>query len=187
MAEDEEIEGNSPLAFLEKSHCISIILALSHKGIMNRNQLYDELGQTISIVIKRIDLLIEKEVIYEFKMPVKPFAKNMVLTEKGKQIAHHLEEIEKKVKIPGTGKIKRINFPVEELTNTQPHNDPEFWKKYINQMKEDASKITCSRCGEITYLAKDGNKSYWVCTHCGQRDKAKSDDIRTVVLAEHYG
>lgn len=187
MVEEEEVSDGSPLAFLEKSHCISIILALSRNGILNRNQLYDELGQTINIVIKRIDLLIENEVIYEFKVPVKPFAKYIVLTEKGHKIAEHLKVIEEVVKVPGTGAIRRINLPYKEVFNlVVPDENADHFREFVRNNKKEASGIKCSRCDSITYLARDNKKYYWICVHCGNKEKADQDDILTVAVAEHY-
>lgn len=183
----EENDDSEPLAFLEKSHCISIIQTLARNGMMNRNQLYKELGENINIVIKRVDLLLSREIVHEFEIPVKPFAKYLALTEKGRSIADHLDAIENILTIPGTVNVYRVNFPFDmdteeiKLAEKQPN-----FKEYVRRKKEQAPDIKCKKCGELTYLAKDKKKYVWVCMHCGYKVKAEFDDIATVAVAERY-
>lgn len=173
-------DGVNPLKFLEKSHNISIIMALYKNGMMNRNQLYDELGETINVVIKRINQLIENDLIYEKEMKVKPFTKGIALTTKGREVANELEKIKKILSKDIPNKSWRVNYPfkIDEELMLQVHpGDPEYYRVFI----ED---LSCNNCGADTFLMKDKDKFAWVCFKCGSKKDADIEDAKRLLLWE---
>jgi DNA-binding HxlR family transcriptional regulator len=92
------VDESEPLAFLEKSHCASILLVLYRKGIMCHNELFAELGETYNVVVKRINFLVGCGLVSEYVMVVRPFRKDVKLTDRGLFVASKLEEIERILK-----------------------------------------------------------------------------------------
>jgi len=179
-------DESAPLAFLEKSHCVPILMALYKKGMMNRNQLYNELGQTINIVIKRINFLIEKELIIEYKMKVKPFAKFIDLTPKGREIAKCLQHINLTMTEKGlTYSIyeRRIHIVIssEDIDNNWPIKgeswDPEI-NKYNHPIKLFDNYMLCPKCNIKLHMINDNNQYVWLCFNCGYKEMV---NIKTAI------
>jgi DNA-binding HxlR family transcriptional regulator len=175
-------EEVSPLTILEKSHNISIIMALFRNGMMNRNQLYQELGETINIVMKRIDLLTEHELVYEKKMKVKPFTKGIALTYKGRDVAKELDKIEKTLKSPTLNITYRVNYPFKTDKELEEEVGPEKDSHFYYEVFLE--KLQCNKCRSKTFLMKDKNKFVWVCFECGNKVDADIEDAKRLMLWE---
>jgi transposase-like protein len=179
---------SEPLSFLEKSHCVPIILALYRNGMMNRNQLYGELKETINVVIKRIGFLIDQNLIFERDMKVKPFAKYIGLTGKGITVAKKLVEIETVMETPGTGPISHLHIALipdirEEPMFVNPSKPQVIIK---NPKKEYKELIECPICGSERYLIESISKTTWICFKCGTKfDAILEDAIKLAFLEEH--
>ena len=163
-------DESAPLAFLEKSHCVPILLALYRKGMMNRNQLYKELGQTINIVIKRINFLERKGLICEIEMKVKPFAKYIDLTRTGYAIAESLCGMENIAKLP----IKQIHsrvhlgfnpYPIIDKIPDEFEPNPEDHTFYHIKWED----LNCPKCKKEMHLLYDEDDFFWLCFDCGTR------------------
>jgi len=180
-------DESAPLAFLEKSHCVPILIALYRNGMMNRNQLYAELGQTINIVIKRIKFLKDRELIYEIEMKVKPFAKYIDLTGKGKAVAQRLSEIEAIVDRLGTGDIGfvHVHFPRQEVLVSFGLFEHEVESAIdFDQINWPDSK--CTTCKKQMHLIQDKEEYNWICFKCGTRKKATKREAMEAWLISNY-
>lgn len=175
-------EDVNPLTMLEKSHSISIIMALYRNGMMNRNQLYQELGETINIVMKRIDLLIENELVYQKKMKVKPFTKGIALTYKGRAVARDLEKIEETLKHGTLNIMYRVNYPfkADEEMKEEVFSEKDSHSYYEIFLE----RLLCNKCKSKTFLMKDKNKFVWVCFECGNKVEADIEDAKRLMLWE---
>lgn len=171
---------SEPLSFLEKSHDVPIILALNRNGMMNRNQLYRELNETINVVIKRIDFLKSANLVFEREMKVKPLAKYIGLTEKGQKVAIKLLEIQRTMESPSTGFIGHLQMPIipdpdidEEAEKEYEQDNPPPEPKEL--IKEYKKLITCPICRSERDLIMIKGEPTWICYRCGAKDIA---DIR---------
>lgn len=183
-------DGAAPLAFIEKSHCVPILLTLYKNGMMNRNQLYSELGQTINIVIKRINFLIISGLIKEYQMKVRPFAKYIDLTPKGLLIADLLEQMnsvitghqnnyERRVHIIFDNKEVAMNYgSVFKL----PSDSIGKFAKCYSEIFE--SYEMCPHCQTKTHLLKKGEKYYWLCFNCGNKKVISELEAKSIWLKE---
>lgn len=178
-------DESAPLAFLEKSHCVPILLALYRKGMMNRNQLYDELGQTINIVMKRIHLLIDINLIEERKMKVKPFAKFIFLTSKGWDIADSLEHMEQIMNRPIYRKSKRIHLGDNPFMNVLDQSFDDETEDTIQLTEIDWSNYNCPNCKAEMHLFKDEDRFTWICFDCGTRKPSSIDEAINASLSEN--
>jgi len=171
---------HDPWEFLGKSHCVPIILALDKDGMMNRNQLYQKLGGTINIIIKRIELLKELGIIEEYRMNVKPFAKYIDLTVKGITIAHGLQQIitsshEKKSKYERKVHI-RYWHALDTLDGRQTGD------VMIKRFEENEY---CPICSKPTHLLKDKDEYVWECFNCGLRKEIDENEAMEMALIEY--
>lgn len=179
---------SEPLSFLEKSHCVPIILALHRKGMMNRNQLYNELKETINVVIKRIPILIDLGLVFEKEMPVKPLAKYIGLTGKGKAIAEKLEEMESIMEKPGTGHIGHLHIPLvpdideEEMCKIESSKPP----RIQDLRKEYKELITCPICKSERYLIEIKGKETWICPECGTKFDSTIEEAFNMLYLENH-
>ena len=181
-------DESEPLDFLEKSHCVPIILALYRNGMMNRNQLYDQLGETINIVIKRINFLIERDIVYEMDMKAKPFAKFIYLTGKGKAVAEKLENIEEIMEKPGTGSIGRLHIPFEPneddlMDESEISNSPQLMHDLELEIDE---RSRCPKCGNKMHIIPDKKKAAWICFKCGTRFSTDKRNAFKLWVLEDY-
>jgi hypothetical protein len=184
------VKEQEPLAFLEKSHCVPILLALYNMGMLNRNQLYQELGETINIVIKRIELLKESGLVHEFKMKKKPFAKYLALTYKGREVAADLQHILNTVNRPGGKSVWRVNCPLEvddQLGEDMARfaGEPEY-ERQATELRYEVAHLQCPECKEDTYLVKDDAGYHWICFTCGTKSEADLEDARKLLFIEKY-
>lgn len=181
-------DESAPLAFLEKSHCVPILLALYRKGMMNRNQLYNELGQTINIVIKRIQFLKDKGLIYEEKMNVRPFAKYIDLTRSGYEIAKRLYDIETlTIFPPDKHKFSRIHLGLDSRFIMDKCIEEGIEIKEVDEDldKLDLSNFICPNCkNELDYI-RDGNQFFWLCLKCGFRKESSYKEAFVLWINEN--
>lgn len=177
---------SEPLSFLEKSHCVPIILALDRNGMMNRNQLYEELNETINVVVKRIAFLSDCDLIFERTMEAKPFAKYIGLTDKGKIVADKLWEIKNTMETPGIGFISHLYVPlasdvIEDTYVPGLFDSPVVVKNLKKELKE---LIACPNCGNDRYLIIIKEKETWICFKCGMKSEPKDTDVTDLYAIE---
>jgi hypothetical protein len=175
------------LGFLEKSHCVPILITLDKNGIMNRNQIYAELGETIRVVIKRIELLKEYGLIYETKMTVKPYAKYINLTIKGKKIASRLSQIQSIME-------KNFEYPISLFNFRYEPNYPKDFDKVLNYkdyvkkagiVKTEHDDLTiCPKCSNYFHAVNNTGKDEWVCYSCGYRKIALNEEFLKLYVLE---
>ncbi len=169
-----------PLGFLEKSHCAPILIALNNNGMMNRNQVYKTLGDPIRLIIKRIDLLKQYGLIYEIKMIVKPFAKYINLTKRGKVVALYLANIQKEMEVEYLHPISlfEFHFSPKAIKNHKPIFEslpiPITDTSVISVQKK---LTTCPNCSNTLHAIKEGRRAEWKCFYCGFRKFASQEEL----------
>lgn len=177
-----------PLSFLEKSHCVPILLALDRIGMMNRNQIYKELNESIKVVIKRIEFLIDCDLIFEKTMKVKPFAKYIGLTGKGKNVAVKLWEIKREMEKPGAGFIGHLFVPlapeeIEDTFGTGSLDEPAVAKDLKKALRE---LVICPECGsQERYLIETKGKKIWMCFRCGVKTESNPSEVANLYAIEY--
>jgi DNA-binding HxlR family transcriptional regulator len=87
--------ANEKLASLEERHALRLLFHLYNNGRSQRSSLYNAISKTTTAPMKRVNELIELGLVKEIAMESAPFAKNVELTEKGRQVAKHIVEIDK--------------------------------------------------------------------------------------------
>jgi DNA-binding HxlR family transcriptional regulator len=87
--------ADEKLAILEERHALRLLFSLYHNGRSQRSSLYSSISRTTTAPMKRVNELIALSLIKETSMENAPFAKHVELTEKGKQVAKHITEIER--------------------------------------------------------------------------------------------
>lgn len=180
-------DESAPLAFLEKSHCVPILLALYRKGMMNRKQLYNELNETINIVIKRINFLKEKGLIYEEELTVRPFAKYIDLTVTGYEIAKRLCDIENLAISPYSRKFSRIHLGLDPRFIMDKCIEEGIDIKEIEEdLKEfDLSDVKCPHCNnELDYIRNE-DQFFWICLKCGSKISSSYKEAVKLWISEN--
>lgn len=81
-----------PLSRLEEKHVLTILYIL-RSGPMQKTILTDNVTNSSDTVKKRVDLLVELGLVVEEKEIQRPFRKMVTLTDKGKQIADLVTQI----------------------------------------------------------------------------------------------
>ena len=92
--------ASSKLSLLEERHALMLLSFLFSNGRSQRSCLYRAISRTTTAPMKRINELIDMGLIKETTMTGAPFAKNVELTERGRQIAGHIVEIERIISEP---------------------------------------------------------------------------------------
>jgi DNA-binding HxlR family transcriptional regulator len=87
--------ANEKLAILEERHALKLLYFLYNNGRSQRSSLYGAISRTTTAPMKRVNELIALGLVKETAMENAPFTKNVELTEKGKQVAKHVVEIER--------------------------------------------------------------------------------------------
>jgi DNA-binding HxlR family transcriptional regulator len=85
----------SGLDIVEDIHSMRVLLKLKDEGRMVRSVLYARLPSAPNTSQKRIDRMIDAGLISEVEEPFPPKRKWVELTDKGRQVAEKLAEIEK--------------------------------------------------------------------------------------------
>lgn len=83
------------LTTLEQRHALRLLSCLHANGKSQRTALYSCISRTTTAPMKRVNELIVLGLIKETITEGAPFTKHVELTEKGKQVAKHVVEIEK--------------------------------------------------------------------------------------------
>jgi len=87
--------NGSKIAALEQRHALKLLLCLHANGKFKRYTLYNCVSNTTTAPMKRVNEFIALGLIKETITEGLPFTKHVELTEKGKQVAKHVVEIEK--------------------------------------------------------------------------------------------
>jgi DNA-binding HxlR family transcriptional regulator len=87
--------ANEKLAILEERHALRLLYFLYNNGRSQRSNLYGAISRTTTAPMKRVNELIALGLVKEIAMENAPFTKNVELTERGRQVAKHVVEIER--------------------------------------------------------------------------------------------
>ena len=87
--------GDSKLAGLEEKYCLRILTCVLAEGPIYKSVLYTKISKTISVPMKRVDYLVEINLLKETVSERPPRSKLIELTPKGRQVAEKLAVIEK--------------------------------------------------------------------------------------------
>jgi DNA-binding HxlR family transcriptional regulator len=87
--------ANDKLSLLEERHALRLLSFLYSNGRSQRSCLYSAISRTTTAPMKRVNELIDMGLVKETTISSAPFAKNVELTERGRQIAGHVVEIER--------------------------------------------------------------------------------------------
>jgi len=87
--------ANEKLAVLEERHALRLLCFLYNNGRSQRSSLYGAISRTTTAPMKRVNELIALGLVKETAMEYAPFTKNVELTERGRQVAKHVVEIER--------------------------------------------------------------------------------------------
>jgi DNA-binding HxlR family transcriptional regulator len=87
--------ANDKLEVLEERHALKLLYFLYNNGRSQRSSLYGAISRTTTAPMKRVNELIAIGLVKETTMETAPFTKNVELTERGKEVARHVVEIER--------------------------------------------------------------------------------------------
>jgi DNA-binding HxlR family transcriptional regulator len=87
--------SDSNLSGLEERHALNLLSCLYANGRFQRSALYSCIARTTTAPMKRVNELIAMGLIKETITESAPFTKHVELSEKGRQVAKHVVEIQK--------------------------------------------------------------------------------------------